>query len=276
MPKKVTTKTSKASKSTGKKKVAEAPAFIAAKTQEVKKRTNPLFEKRPKNFGIGGDIQPKKDLTRFVKWPKYVDIQRKKSNLMKRLKIPPPIHQFKQTLEKSMAREVMRFLEKYRPDGKMTRKQRIAKRAEMLAKTKTETAYKKKIWVKQGIQTVTTAVEQKKAKMVVIASDVDPLEIVLFLPALCRKMGVPYCIINGKARLGRLVHRKTCAVVCLTQVEDADRTHLNKMIESIKTNYNDRGDEIRKNWGGGTLGNKSKVKLMKLERAKANEQKKRV
>merc|ERR1711973_1006986 len=79
--KKVTTKTSKASKSTGKKKVAEAPAFIAAKTQEVKKRTNPLFEKRPKNFGIGGDIQPKKDLTRFVKWPKYVDIQRKKSNL---------------------------------------------------------------------------------------------------------------------------------------------------------------------------------------------------
>ena len=52
----------------------------------------------------------------------------------------------------------------------------------------------------------------------VIAHDVDPLEIVLFLPALCRKMGVPYCIIKGKARLGQVVRRKTCAALCLSQV----------------------------------------------------------
>lgn len=45
------------------------------------------------------------------------------------------------------------------------------------------------------------------------------LQVVLFLPALCRKMGVPYCIIKGKARLGRLVRRKTCSVVALTQVQ---------------------------------------------------------
>lgn len=44
------------------------------------------------------------------------------------------------------------------------------------------------------------------------------MQIVLFLPALCRKMGVPYCIIKGKARLGRLVRRKTCSAVALTQV----------------------------------------------------------
>lgn len=44
------------------------------------------------------------------------------------------------------------------------------------------------------------------------------LQIVLFLPALCRKMGIPYCIVKGKARLGRLVRRKTCSAVALTQV----------------------------------------------------------
>lgn len=44
------------------------------------------------------------------------------------------------------------------------------------------------------------------------------LQLVVFLPALCRKMGVPYCIIKGKARLGRLVHRKTCTTVAFTQV----------------------------------------------------------
>ena len=35
-----------------------------------------LFKKRTRNFRIGGDIQPKRDLTRFVKWPRYIRIQR--------------------------------------------------------------------------------------------------------------------------------------------------------------------------------------------------------
>ena len=43
-------------------------------------------------------------------------------------------------------------------------------------------------------------------------------QLVLFLPALCRKMGVPYCIVKGKARLGALVRRKTCTCVAVTQV----------------------------------------------------------
>ena len=33
-----------------------------------------LFKKRPKQFGIGGTLPPKKDLHRFVKWPKLVRI----------------------------------------------------------------------------------------------------------------------------------------------------------------------------------------------------------
>ena len=43
---------------------------------------------------------------------------------------------------------------------------------------------------------------QGKAQLVVIAHDVDPIELVVWLPALCRKMGVPYAIVKGKARLG--------------------------------------------------------------------------
>jgi large subunit ribosomal protein L7Ae len=39
------------------KKVALATTII--KKQEAKKVVNSLFEKRPKNFGIGQDIQPK-------------------------------------------------------------------------------------------------------------------------------------------------------------------------------------------------------------------------
>lgn len=94
---------------------------------------------------------------------------------------------------------------------------------------------------------------------------------VLFLPALCRKMGVPYCIVKGKARLGLLVRRKTCTALALTNVEANDKANFAKILEAIKTNYNDRHDEIRKHWGGGVLGSKSLARIAKLERAKARE-----
>ena len=42
------------------------------------KVVNPLFEKRPKHFGIGGTLPPKKYLHRFIKWPKLVRIQRRR------------------------------------------------------------------------------------------------------------------------------------------------------------------------------------------------------
>lgn len=52
----------------------------------------------------------------------------------------------------------------------------------------------------------------------VIASDVDPIELVVWLPALCRKMDVPYCFVRGKAVLGNLVHLKNAAALALTEV----------------------------------------------------------
>ena len=50
--------------------------------------------------------------------------------------------------------------------------------------------------MKFGLNHVTTLVESGKAQLVVIAHDVDPIELVVWLPALCRKMGVPYCIVK--------------------------------------------------------------------------------
>ena len=36
------------------------------------KRQDPLFQATPRNFRVGGDIRPTRDLSRFVKWPRYV------------------------------------------------------------------------------------------------------------------------------------------------------------------------------------------------------------
>lgn len=71
------------------------------KKHQLAKRDNPLFSAQPRNFGIGQHIQPKRDLTRFVKWPKYIRIQRQKRILYQRLKIPGTINQFNLTADKN-------------------------------------------------------------------------------------------------------------------------------------------------------------------------------
>merc|ERR1711862_230123 len=253
----------------GKKKVAAAP--LVARKVEQKKTVNPLFEKRPRNFGIGQDIQPKRDLSRFVRWPKYIRLQRQKAILYQRLKVPPPIHQFSQALDRQTATQLFKLLDKYRPESKLEKKTRLRLRAEERAKGKPDTPTKRPAVLRTGVNTVTTLVEQKKASLVVIAHDVDPIEVVLFLPALCRKMGVPYCIVKNKARLGRVVRRKTCTCVALAQTNPEDRTALNKLVEAVKTNFNERADELRKHWGGGLMGAKSVAKVAKIEKAKAKE-----
>jgi ribosomal protein L7Ae-like RNA K-turn-binding protein len=79
-------------------------------------------------------------------------------------------------------------------------------------------------------------IEAKKASLVVIAHDVDPIELVVFLPALCRKMGVPYVIVKGKARLGTVVHKKTAAVVTLQDVNSDDQRELATLVSAAKAN----------------------------------------
>ena len=58
-------------------------------TAAAAKPKNPLFESTPKTFGVGNIPKPVKDLTRFVKWPKYIRTQRQKRVLRMRLKVPP-------------------------------------------------------------------------------------------------------------------------------------------------------------------------------------------
>lgn len=253
-----------------KKKVAAAPAALRKPVPE-KKQQNPLFEKRPKNFGIGQSIQPKRDMTRFVKWPKYIRLQRQKAILYQRLKVPPPIHQFQSTLDRQTASQAFRLLEKYRPESKQAKKQRLRERAEQRAAGKEDKPTKRPPTAQYGVNKVTTLVEQKKAQFVIIAHDVDPIEIVLFLPALCRKMNVPYCVVKGKARLGRVVGKKNTSCIALATINPEDKGALAKLVESVNANYKDRFDEIRRHWGGHQVSAKSAARIAKLEKVKHRE-----
>lgn len=103
--------------------------------------------------------------------------------------------------------------------------------------------------------------------MVLIAHDVDPIELVVFLPALCRKMGVPYAIVKGKARLGTVVHKKTAAVLALTEVQNEDKSDLSKLVSTVNEGYIQKYEEHRRHWGGGIMGAKAVAKQEKKRKA---------
>ncbi|XLU92725.1 hypothetical protein S245_007077, partial [Arachis hypogaea] len=165
---------------------------------------------------------------------------------------------------------LFKILLKYRPEDKAEKKERLLKRAQAETEGKTVEA-KKPIVVKYGLNHVTYLIEQNKAQLVVIAHDVDPIELVVWLPALCRKMEIPYCIVKGKARLGSIVHKKTASVLCLTSVKNEDKLEFSRVLEAIKANFNDKYDEYRKKWGGGIMGSKSQAKTKAKERLLAKE-----
>ncbi|KAL9992634.1 putative 50S ribosomal protein L30e [Helianthus debilis subsp. tardiflorus] len=121
-----------------------------------------------------------------------------------------------------------------RPEDKAAKKERLLKRAQAESDGKTVEA-KKPIVVKYGLNHITYLIEQNKAQLVIITHDVDPIELVVWLPPLCIKMEIPYCMVKGKSRLGA-------------------------------ANFNDKYDEYRKKWGGGIMGSKSEAKTNKLNK----------
>ncbi len=237
------------------------------------KKADPLFPSRPRSQIIGGAIRPTRDLSRFVRWPKYVRIQRQRAVLYQRLKVPPAINQFTKTLSKNEAMTVFTLFNKYRPETAAAKKQRVKEAAAAAASGGAAPA-RAANQVKFGLKHVTTLVEEKKAQLVLIANDVDPVELVMWLPALCRKMDVPFMIVKDKARLGALVHQKTAAVAALTGVDKADASQLELLKNLAMEKYNNNADLTRK-WGGGIMGLKTQAKLDKRAKAMAIEEAKK-
>jgi len=194
------------------------------KPKEKKKlrvQKHPLCHEEKKNFRHGNDVRPRIVKSRFVKFPRYVQLQRQKRILMKRLKCPPAIAQFFDQLEKDDCKKIFTILQKYAPQTRKEKAERLKKEAEAQVKGQKQKDGKKPIYLKCGLNHITYLVEQKRAKLVLIAADVDPIETVVFLPSLCKSMDIPYAIVPSKAALGQLVHKKTTTCVALTDFKES-------------------------------------------------------
>jgi len=258
-------------------KVAAAPVKAAAakkpaaQAQSFHAQHAHLFPKAPRNYGIGRVVRPTQDLSRYVKWPKYIRLQRQRAILKQRLKVPPAINQFTKALDKNQAATLFRLLAHYRPESREEKKLRLKNTAESEVKDKKDLKPSTKpIFVKYGLNHVTTLIETKKAKLVVIAHDVDPIELVVWLPALCRKMNVPYVIIKGKARLGHIVHKKTVSALAITEIRKEDAPKLEQFVANANIQFKDNSSDRRK-WGGGHVGIKAQHVIRKREKALARD-----
>uniref|UniRef100_A0A7S1M6U4 60S ribosomal protein L7a n=1 Tax=Neobodo designis TaxID=312471 RepID=A0A7S1M6U4_NEODS len=250
------------------KKIAPKAAKQAA--APVKKAPEPSkFSARPKNFGIGGDVPYKRDISRFMRWPRFVTMQRKKRVLQRRLKTPPALAQFRKTLDRSTRTEVFKLLKKYAPETRKERQSRLKTAAEAKAKDPKKTvSTKAPLAAVTGIQEVTRAIEKKQAKLVVIACNVDPIELVLWMPALCRAQKIPYCIVKDMARLGDVIGQKTATCVAIKGVKSEDESALKAAVKAVNARFLSRTKELVRQWGGLKLSLRSRAKARKYRAAK--------
>mmetsp|Transcript_17758 Transcript_17758/g.36418 ORF Transcript_17758/g.36418 Transcript_17758/m.36418 type:complete len:219 (-) Transcript_17758:7908-8564(-) len=195
------------------------------------------FESRCRIFGIGQDIQPKRDLSRYVKWPQYIKIQKKRRIFIQKLKIPSVISRFTKVLDKNMSKQVFQLLNKYKIEEKKT-------------KEGVEDSKKnhKPLFLKHGINSVSRLILKKKALFVLIAHDVNPIECVVWLPSLCLEMNIPFCVIKSKSKLGRLVNRKKSSCISMSNISGKHEEEIKKIIFCFRANFNNRYENAKERW----------------------------
>jgi large subunit ribosomal protein L7Ae len=89
--------------------------------------------------------------------------------------------------------------------------------------------------LKRGVNETTKAVERGLAKLVIIAEDVNPPEIVAHLPKLCEEKGIPYTYVDSKEKLGEAAGLTTQASsVAIIEPGEANIDELIQQIETLK------------------------------------------
>jgi len=89
--------------------------------------------------------------------------------------------------------------------------------------------------VRKGTNEVTKQTERKQAKLVVMATDVTPEEILAHMPLLCEDKEVPYAYVPSQNDLGRAAGLKNVATasVAITQPGDGEDL-LNEIVKEIE------------------------------------------
>lgn len=83
--------------------------------------------------------------------------------------------------------------------------------------------------IRIGVNEVTKAVERGKAKLVLMAEDVDPPEIMMHLPIICAEKKIPFVYVKTRDELGKAAGLK----VSSSSVTIVDEGKAKKNIEDL-------------------------------------------
>lgn len=76
--------------------------------------------------------------------------------------------------------------------------------------------------IRVGTNEVTKSSERAEAKLVVMAEDVDPVEILIHIPMLCEEKRIPYLYVGKKQQLGQSAGlSKSAASVAVVEAGEA-------------------------------------------------------
>ena len=91
--------------------------------------------------------------------------------------------------------------------------------------------------VRKGTNETTKAIERGQAKLVIIAEDVEPPEVVAHLPLLCEERKIPYVFVPSKEKIGTASGIDVpAASACISEAGDATPLikEISKRIEELK------------------------------------------
>ncbi len=94
----------------------------------------------------------------------------------------------------------------------------------------------KKGKIKAGLNEVTKAVERGTAKIIIVAEDVSPAELVMHLPVLCNEKGITCSYIATRKELGEKagLRMATSAIAIIESPVENDIKDLGAKIEELK------------------------------------------
>eukprot|EP01084_Bolivina_argentea_P256468 431820_1 len=260
------------------RKKEETAKFEGIKKKDPEQNPRRLYSfnhrKPSSRIGSGGVLKKSNSLGRLMRWPKYVKLQRQRKILLQRLKIPPALNIFNNACSKDFAAKIIRFCKNYSPESTKQKVNRLRMYAKLQEEGKPIPSEKKNT-IKYGFNHVTNLIESGRAKMVIIAHDVDPIELVLWMPALCVKKNIPFVIFKSKGRLGALVHKKTASCIAICETNPGDAADFKSISRKAKQTFNGRYNSLKKNWGKRVLGIKTKHRLDKRKRVRKAEAERR-
>lgn len=78
--------------------------------------------------------------------------------------------------------------------------------------------------IRRGTNETTKSIERGNAKLVVVASDVEPEEIVMHIPEICEEKGIPFVYVPSKNDLGKFAGMPVLsAAIAIDEVGSGDK-----------------------------------------------------